>query len=443
MVPYRELDSADSKPVTQKFEQVRIGWTAPAKGTAGWLSEFRIWNRERNASEIRADFDRSYGAPISKSALSDTSKPAESQFGAPPVGLVGLFAGNSWGKLHGGAKVTKTADFPPLLTTAEAAALAEKFSKFHALAEQPGDMAKGRALFLTTCMGCHSVAGQGGQIGPVLNGAGALGVEALLRNILTPNATGASGVTAAPLDPRHVIVEVVTPDGTPCREGVLTAFWSRSRSPDSEELNTLLSQGHGLMTPLTEPLRSLEVPIAGAETVVELPADAAELQIAASVAGRRPSARVTLNDRDSPEWSRVRLVVDESPPEGRFMGTIITTGERRVPRGLTIGVGTEVAWPPPNHGVRIDALAATFEIEPRPAGAFYLWITSDETFACRVDIGAGDRGRDVELERGGTLELTLQDVTSGDPLPSVDLLVTAGMMVVTRWGDSTWTLKGE
>ena len=199
-----ELDSADSKPVTQKFEQVRIGWTAPAKGTAGWLSEFRIWNRERNASEIRADFDRSYGAPISKSALSDTSKPAESQFGAPPVGLVGLFAGNSWGKLHGGAKVTKTADFPPLLTTAEAAALAEKFSKFHALAEQPGDMAKGRALFLTTCMGCHSVAGQGGQIGPVLNGAGALGVEALLRNILTPNAA---------MEPGYRVFRVELKDG--------------------------------------------------------------------------------------------------------------------------------------------------------------------------------------------------------------------------------------
>ena len=33
---------------------VRIGWNAPAKGTAGWLSEFRIWNRERSASEIRA-----------------------------------------------------------------------------------------------------------------------------------------------------------------------------------------------------------------------------------------------------------------------------------------------------------------------------------------------------------------------------------------------------
>ena len=43
-------------------------------------------------------------------------------------------------------------------------------------------------MFTTVCQQCHSVGGQGGQVGPVLNGAGALGVEALLRNLLTPNA---------------------------------------------------------------------------------------------------------------------------------------------------------------------------------------------------------------------------------------------------------------
>ena len=165
-----ELDGADSKPVTQKFENVRIGWNAPAKGTAGWMSEFRIWNRERGASEIRADFDRSFAA------------------GEKPAGLMGVFTGNQWGKLHGGAMVQRTQDFPPLLTPVEALALAEKFAKFHTLAEQPGDLAKGKAMFTTVCQQCHSVGGQGGQVGPVLNGAGALGVEALLRNLLTPNA---------------------------------------------------------------------------------------------------------------------------------------------------------------------------------------------------------------------------------------------------------------
>jgi putative heme-binding domain-containing protein len=99
-----------------------------------------------------------------------------------------LYSGANWGKLHGGAKVTKTQDYPPLLTEAEAKAVAEKFAKFHVLATKSGDATRGRALFTTTCQQCHSIGGQGGQVGPVLNGAGAMGIESLLRNLLTPNA---------------------------------------------------------------------------------------------------------------------------------------------------------------------------------------------------------------------------------------------------------------
>jgi putative heme-binding domain-containing protein len=84
--------------------------------------------------------------------------------------------------------VEKTQDFPALMTAAQSQALAEKFSRVCALADQPGDVARGRALCTTTCQICHSVGGQGAQIGPVLDSAGALGVEALLRNVLTPNA---------------------------------------------------------------------------------------------------------------------------------------------------------------------------------------------------------------------------------------------------------------
>ncbi len=163
-----ELDTAESKAAPQKFEHCRIGWTTPGKGTAGWLSEFRVWNRVRTPEEIRAEFDRSYE-------------------GEAPPGLVHHFAGTNWGKLQGGARVQKTQDFPALLTAAQSQALAEKFSKFHALAEKSGDLTKGKALFTTVCAVCHSVGGQGAQVGPVLNGAGALGVEALLRNLLTPN----------------------------------------------------------------------------------------------------------------------------------------------------------------------------------------------------------------------------------------------------------------
>ncbi len=200
-----ELDTADSKPVPQKFENVRIGWTGPTKGTHGWLSEFRIWNRLRTASEIRADFDRTFvdSAP-SPGAASATQRPPE---------LVGLFAGTNWGKLHSGAKIQKSQDFPTLLTAAEAKALADRFEFFRKLAEQEGNPQRGAGLFTTACLGCHTVAGRGGQIGPVLNGAGALGVEALLRNILTPNAA---------MEPGYRAFRVETKDGE-LQDGLLVA----------------------------------------------------------------------------------------------------------------------------------------------------------------------------------------------------------------------------
>ena len=74
------------------------------------------------------------------------------------------------------------------MTEEESRALAGKFSTYHSLAEKPGDVARGRATFTAVCQACHNVGGQGGDIGPVLSGAGAMGVESLLRNILTPNA---------------------------------------------------------------------------------------------------------------------------------------------------------------------------------------------------------------------------------------------------------------
>jgi putative heme-binding domain-containing protein len=183
-----ELDTAEGKPVRTKFERLRVGWTAPGKGTSGWLDEFRVWNQARTAEAIRADFDRSF-------ANSEVEKPR---------GLVHLFAGTNWGTLHKGATVAKTSDFPALLTEAEAKANAEKFAKFHALAERSGDMVKGAALFTAVCQGCHSVGGRGGQIGPVLNGAGALGIKALLRNVLTPNAA---------MEPGYRVFRVEMKDG--------------------------------------------------------------------------------------------------------------------------------------------------------------------------------------------------------------------------------------
>jgi putative membrane-bound dehydrogenase-like protein len=170
-----ELDTDQGKPAPQKFEHCRIGWTAPSKGTAGWLTEYRVWNRARSADEIRADFDHSYDGETA------------------PSGLIQYFSGERWPKLHGAARVEKTSDFPPLLTAAEAHAQATRFAQFRALTDKPGDVKLGQTLFTTTCMTCHSVGGQGAQIGPVLNGAGAMGVEGLLRAVLTPNAAMEGG----------------------------------------------------------------------------------------------------------------------------------------------------------------------------------------------------------------------------------------------------------
>jgi putative heme-binding domain-containing protein len=164
-----ELDCADSKAAPQKFDHCRIGWTTAGKGTAGWLSESRVWDRVRTAEEIRSEFDRSYE-------------------GEHAAGLSCYFSGLHWGKLRPGARVEKTQDFPALMTAAQSQALAGTFAKFRALAQKSGNLTHGQQLFATTCQTCHSVGGQGGQIGPVLNGAGALGIDALLRNILTPNA---------------------------------------------------------------------------------------------------------------------------------------------------------------------------------------------------------------------------------------------------------------
>jgi len=83
-----------------------------------------------------------------------------------------------------------------LLTEEESLALAEKFTGLRKLANKAGDAARGQTLFASLCQSCHNVGGQGGQVGPVLSGAGALGVDALLRNIITPNAAMEAGYRA-------------------------------------------------------------------------------------------------------------------------------------------------------------------------------------------------------------------------------------------------------
>ncbi|MEO6741908.1 MAG: hypothetical protein ABIP20_16815, partial [Chthoniobacteraceae bacterium] len=56
----------------------------------------------------------------------------------------------------------------------------------------PGDPAKGGAAALI-CQACHLMGTTGGNIGPNLSGVGAMGTEAILRNIIQPNAAMENG----------------------------------------------------------------------------------------------------------------------------------------------------------------------------------------------------------------------------------------------------------
>ena len=158
-----ELDAEGSKPAPAKWENCRIGWSGPGKGTEGAMMEFRVWKVARSAQEVRGTFDRS-----------DRSNKSYMTF---------LKADSKFGK---GARLAKTIDTPPLLTEEQAKALDAKFAKLTALAPK-GNAANGKALS-ALCMACHQIGAAGGQIGPNLSGVGSMGLEAVLRNILTPNA---------------------------------------------------------------------------------------------------------------------------------------------------------------------------------------------------------------------------------------------------------------
>ncbi|MFO1486157.1 MAG: PVC-type heme-binding CxxCH protein [Verrucomicrobiaceae bacterium] len=163
-----ELDATASKPAPAKWENCRIGWSGPKGGTEGVMTEFRVWNRARTPQEIRANFDR-----ILESAEGMTRYDSK------------------WGKPGKGARIAKTIDTPPLLTEEQAKALDTKFTKYLALAPK-GNAANGKVLS-ALCMACHQIGAAGGQIGPNLSGAGAMGLEGVLRNILTPNAAMEAG----------------------------------------------------------------------------------------------------------------------------------------------------------------------------------------------------------------------------------------------------------
>ena len=166
-----ELDGTSNMAVRFDFEGLQVGWSGPAKGTKGSIAEFRVWNTARSASEIRANFTRTFAGDKA------------------PGGLTFLASGGAetWKKLLPGAKVLRTTDAPPLLSQAQFQALATKTERLMALGKRGGNVANGKTL-AALCTACHTIQGQGGLIGPNLSGAGAMGLEAVIRNIVDPNA---------------------------------------------------------------------------------------------------------------------------------------------------------------------------------------------------------------------------------------------------------------
>jgi putative heme-binding domain-containing protein len=174
-----ELDGEGTVRETTRFSGLRVGYSTPRGkdlGTRGRIAEFRVWNRARTPDEIRADFDRSF--------VGDDARPPS---------LVTFHGGTSWGETGGDARVEPSLDAPKLVTAEELSKRLEKFATFRGLADAAGDPAKGQALFAAKCLTCHQQGGQGGRIGPALDGLGITGVEAILRNVLTPNAAMEGG----------------------------------------------------------------------------------------------------------------------------------------------------------------------------------------------------------------------------------------------------------
>jgi putative heme-binding domain-containing protein len=183
-----ELDLASTGVEKRDFEHLKVGFSNGAGGTAGDFAEFRVWNVCRSPDEIRATANVAIQGGVSPAHSSATSTSA-----GGTAALLYHGADESWGKLHGNARIERTADLPPVETEAGAKAVEAKFVQFRSLANKAGNLARGQQVFAATCGVCHTVKGQGGKIGPVLDGAGANGVEALLRNILTPNAAMEAG----------------------------------------------------------------------------------------------------------------------------------------------------------------------------------------------------------------------------------------------------------
>jgi mono/diheme cytochrome c family protein len=165
---YRDgvLDTDKSTPNKMDFTNLEIGQSTARGGSEFQIREFRVWNREKSAREIRDDYQTVYSSQKHENLLHRISGDSDSI------------------KLRGKASIQLVNDSPALVAPEVARAAQEKFAKYLTMADKQGSTEQGKLLF-ATCLACHKVGKSGGIIGPDLSGAGAMSTEALLHNILT------------------------------------------------------------------------------------------------------------------------------------------------------------------------------------------------------------------------------------------------------------------
>lgn len=171
-----ELDQPRSKVFKGDLKGLNLGQSiSKGNNIAGQMMEVRVWQGARSMEVIRRDMWTRFA-------------------GQQPEKLKYRFAGTNVDlELQGKASVVLKMDTPQLISPAEATAKEVKFAKYRVIAQNRGNAKEGKLTFTQTCLICHSVKGLGGQIGPDLSGAGVMGTEALLHNILTPNEQMESG----------------------------------------------------------------------------------------------------------------------------------------------------------------------------------------------------------------------------------------------------------
>lgn len=87
---------------------------------------------------------------------------------------------------HKDAAIQKRAS--TLLAAFKPARRTEVVEKYRKALELTGDPAKGKAIFTKTCAACHKLEGTGHELGPNLSAMKNRGIDAILTNVLDPNA---------------------------------------------------------------------------------------------------------------------------------------------------------------------------------------------------------------------------------------------------------------